>query len=104
MKKFNVAVVGATGIVGESMISILEERAFPVEQLTPIASKRSLGQKVSFRSEDLEIINLDNFDFRGIDFAFFSAGASVSREFAPIAAKAGSMVIDNTSEFRYDDE
>ena len=93
MKKFNVAVVGATGIVGESMISILEERAFPVEQLTPIASKRSLGQKVSFRSEDLEIINLDNFDFRGIDFAFFSAGASVSREFAPIAAKAGAEYV-----------
>ena len=69
MKKFNVAVVGATGMVGESMISIFEERAFPVEQLTPIASKRSLGQKVSFRSKDLEIIDLDNFDFKGIDFA-----------------------------------
>ena len=104
MKKFNVAVVGATGMVGESMISILEERAFPVEQLTPLASKRSLGKKVSFQSKDLEIVDLDNFDFRGIDFAFFSAGASVSRDFAPIAAKAGSMVIDNTSEFRYDDE
>ena len=104
MKKFNVAVVGATGMVGESMISILEERAFPVEQLTPLASKRSLGQKVNFRSEDLEIIDLDNFDFKGIDFAFFSAGALVSREFAPLAAKAGALVIDNTSEFRYDDE
>ena len=104
MKKFNVAVVGATGMVGESMISILEERAFPIEQLTPIASKRSLGQKVHFQSEDLEIINLDNFDFKGIDFAFFSAGAAVSREFAPLAAKAGAVVIDNTSEFRYDDE
>ena len=104
MKKYNVAVVGATGMVGESMISIFEERAFPVEQLTPIASKRSLGQTVSFRSKDLEIIDLDNFDFKGIDFAFFSAGASVSREFAPLAAKAGAVVIDNTSEFRYDDE
>ena len=104
MKKFNVAVVGATGMVGESIISIFEERAFPVEQLTPIASKRSLGQKVSFRSKDLEIIDLDNFDFKGIDFAFFSAGAAVSREFAPLAAKAGAVVIDNTSEFRYDDE
>ncbi len=104
MKKFNVAVVGATGMVGESMISILEERAFPVEQLTPIASKRSLGQKVHFQSKDLEIIDLDNFDFKGIDFAFFSAGASVSRDFAPLAAKAGAVVIDNTSEFRYDDE
>ena len=104
MKKFNVAVVGATGIVGEAMISIFEERAFPVEQLTPIASKRSLGQTVSFRSKDLEIIDLDNFDFKGIDFAFFSAGAAVSREFAPLAAKAGAVVIDNTSEFRYDDE
>ena len=83
MKKFNIAVVGATGMVGESMISILEERAFPVEQLTPLASKRSLGQTVSFRSKDLEIIDLDNFDFKGIDFAFFSAGAAVSREFAP---------------------
>ena len=71
MKKFNVAVVGATGMVGESMISILEERAFPVEQLTPLASKRSLGQKVNFRSEDLEIIDIDNFDFNGIDFSFF---------------------------------
>jgi len=104
MKKFNVAVVGATGMVGESMISILEERAFPIEQLTPIASKRSLGQKVNFRSEDLEIIDLDNFNFKGIDFAFFSAGALVSRDFAPLAAKAGALVIDNTSEFRYDDE
>ena len=104
MKKFNLAVVGATGMVGESMISILEERAFPVEQLTPIASKRSLGRKVHFQSKDLEIIDLDNFDFKGIDFAFFSAGASVSRDFAALAAKAGAVVIDNTSEFRYDDE
>tara|TARA_B100001250_G_scaffold76698_1_gene62821 strand:+ start:106 stop:1131 length:1026 start_codon:yes stop_codon:yes gene_type:complete len=104
MKEFNVAVVGATGMVGESMISILEERAFPVGQLTPIASRRSLGKKVSFKSKDLEIIDLDNFDFNGIDFAFFSAGASVSRDFAPLAAKAGAVVIDNTSEFRYDDQ
>ena len=68
MKKFNVAVVGATGMVGESMISILEERAFPVEQLTPLASKRSLGKKVSFQSKDLEIVDLNNFDLHGNNF------------------------------------
>jgi len=104
MKKFNVAVVGATGMVGESMISILDERAFPIQQLIPLASKRSSGQKINYQSKDLEVIDLENFDFKGIDFAFFSAGASVSREFAPSAANAGAVVIDNTSEFRYDDD
>ena len=104
MKKFNVAVVGATGMVGESMISILDERAFPVQQLIPLAGKRSSGQKINYQSKDLEVIDLENFDFKGIDFAFFSAGASVSREFAPSAANAGAVVIDNTSEFRYDDD
>ncbi len=104
MKKYNVAVVGATGMVGESMISILEERAFPIEQLVPLASKRSVGKKINFGSEDLEVIDLDTFKFDGIDFAFFSAGASVSREYAPTAAKAGAVVIDNTSEFRYQDD
>lgn len=103
-KQVNVAVVGATGAVGETMISVLEQRNFPVERLVPLASSRSAGSRVSFRGKQIVVQELDGFDFSGIDIALFSAGASVSREYAPRAAAAGCVVIDNTSEFRYEDD
>jgi aspartate-semialdehyde dehydrogenase len=103
-RQVNVAVVGATGAVGETMISVLEERKFPVGTLYPLASSRSAGSRVSFRGEQVRVQDLANFDFKGVDIALFSAGASVSREHAPRAAAAGCIVIDNTSEYRYDDD
>ena len=101
---FNVAVVGATGLVGETMISVLEERAFPVRELHALASERSLGRSVSFRGRSYPVEELAGFDFAGCDFVMFSAGAAVSREHAPRAVAAGCLVIDNTSEFRYRDD
>ena len=102
-RQFAVAVVGATGLVGEMMIRVLEERGFPVSQLFPLASNRSLGHSVSFRGRSCAVNELEGFDFAQCDFALFSAGAAVSREHAPRAAAAGCIVIDNTSEFRYQD-
>ncbi|HWG10606.1 MAG TPA: aspartate-semialdehyde dehydrogenase [Rhodanobacteraceae bacterium] len=99
---YKVAVVGATGAVGETLLSILAEREFPVGELVPLASERSAGGKVEFANKSLTVKNLAGFDFAGIDIAFFSAGGKVSREHAPRAAAAGAVVIDNTSEFRYD--
>ena len=99
-----VAIVGATGLVGQAILSILEQRSFPVEELIPLASERSVGKSIRFNDQDYEVMVLDDFDFESIDFSFFSAGSSVSRIFAPKAANAGSVVIDNTSEFRYDDQ
>ena len=99
-----VAIVGATGLVGQAILSILEQRSFPVEELIPLASERSAGKSIRFNDQDYEVMVLDDFDFESIDFSFFSAGSSVSRIFAPKAANAGSVVIDNTSEFRYDDQ
>ena len=104
MKKYNVAIIGATGLVGESLISILQERKFPVNKLYPLASKRSLGLKVKFNSDDIGVMDLDEFNFDGIDFCFFSAGSKVSDRYAPIAANAGAIVIDNTSRYRYEDD
>jgi aspartate-semialdehyde dehydrogenase len=103
-KEFRVAVVGATGLVGETMISVLEERGFPVSQLYALASERSVGRGASFRGRNIGVRELKGFDFSQCDFAFFSAGAAVSREYAPQAVAAGCLVIDNTSEFRYRDE
>ena len=103
-KKYNVAIVGATGVVGEVILSILHEREFPVGDVVPLASERSAGKKVMLGSKPIMVQDLATFDFAGIDFAFFSAGAEVSLEHAPRAAKAGAMVIDNTSAFRYDDD
>jgi aspartate-semialdehyde dehydrogenase len=100
-REFTIAVVGATGLVGETMIRVLEERAFPVGQLHPLASNRSLGRRVTFRGRSVAVRELAGFDFTGCDFVLFSAGAAVSREHAPRAAAAGCLVIDNTSEFRY---
>ena len=102
-RQFAVAVVGATGLVGEMMITVLEERAFPVSQLFPLASNRSLGRSVSFRGRNHPVRELSGFDFSQCDLALFSAGAAVSREHAPRAVAAGCIVIDNTSEFRYQD-
>ncbi|HKT72845.1 MAG TPA: aspartate-semialdehyde dehydrogenase [Steroidobacteraceae bacterium] len=97
-----VAVVGATGLVGEMLVEVLEERDFPVTELHPLASDRSLGRSVAFRGRNYPVKALASFDFTGIDFAFFSAGGAVSREHAPRAAATGCIVIDNTSEFRYE--
>jgi aspartate-semialdehyde dehydrogenase len=100
---FKVAVVGATGNVGREMLQILAERAFPVSEVVALASERSLGRQVSFGEDDvLDVQSLDGFDFRGTDFVLSSAGGAVSAEFAPRAAKAGAVVIDNTSHFRMD--
>ena len=98
----NVAVVGATGAVGETMIKILEQRKFPVAQLFPLASERSVGKVVMFRGKAVRIQDLATFDFSQTPVGFFSAGGSVSAEFAPKAVDAGCVVIDNTSHFRND--
>ena len=104
MSQYNVAIVGATGLVGESLISLLEDREFPISSLIPIASERSQNKHVQFKGENIKIQVLNDFNFTGVDFAFFSAGALVSEQFAPIAAKTGAIVIDNTSQFRYEDD
>jgi aspartate-semialdehyde dehydrogenase len=100
MKKFRVAIAGATGAVGREMMKVLEERDFPVEQLIPLASERSEGHKLEFRGEELTVRRLKPDSFAGVDVALFSPGAAVSREFAPQAARAGAVVIDNSSAFR----
>jgi aspartate-semialdehyde dehydrogenase len=100
MKKYNVAVVGATGAVGNEMIKILEERNFPVNKLKLLASQRSFGKKLEFKGKQLPVEVLDENSFKGIKIGLFSAGGSISERFAPIAAEAGCVVIDNTSAFR----
>lgn len=104
MKKYNVAVVGATGAVGETMLAILEERDFPVGDIFPLASSRSAGRKIRFKGKDVVVLDLADFDFSKAEIALFSAGGSVSEEFAPKAAAAGCVVIDNTSKFRREDD
>ena len=99
----HVAVVGATGAVGIEMIKTLEKRDFPVGKLTLLASARSAGKKLKFRGQDIVVKELTKDSFKGIDIALFSAGGAISREFAPIAAKAGCVVVDNSSAFRMDD-
>ncbi|HEY4952664.1 MAG TPA: aspartate-semialdehyde dehydrogenase [Verrucomicrobiae bacterium] len=99
----HVAVVGATGAVGIEMIKTLEKRNFPVGKLTLLASARSVGKKLKFRGQEIAIQELTKDSFAGIDIALFSAGGSISKEFAPIAAKAGCVVVDNSSVFRQDD-
>ena len=101
---FSVAVVGATGLVGEAMLACLEQRKFPVRDLKLLASERSAGQRIRFGGESYVVADLAGFDFTGVDIALFSAGGSVSRMHAPRAAAAGAMVIDNTSCFRYEDD
>ena len=103
-RTYDVAVIGATGLVGETMIQILEERGFPVGRLYPLASARSAGRSVKFRDRSIPVAVLDGFDFEQVQIALFSAGGSVSAEHAARAAAAGAVVIDNTSHFRYDDD
>jgi len=102
-RKQHVAVVGATGAVGVEMIKTLERRNFQVARLTLLASARSLGKKLKFHGDEIAIKQLARDSFEGVDIALFSAGGSISKEFAPIAAKAGCVVIDNSSAFRMDD-
>jgi len=102
MKKYHVAVVGATGAVGNEMISILEERNFPVGKITLLASERSLGKELTFRGRPTPVQVLGENSFTGVEVGLFSAGGSVSQKYAPIAAGAGCVVIDNTSAFRMD--
>ncbi|TMQ01542.1 MAG: aspartate-semialdehyde dehydrogenase [Verrucomicrobia bacterium] len=99
----HVAVVGATGAVGVEMIKTLEKRGFPVSTLTLLASARSAGRQLKFRGEAIPVKELTRDSFAGIDIALFSAGGGISKEFAPIAARAGSVVVDNSSAFRMDD-
>ncbi|MEA3228858.1 MAG: aspartate-semialdehyde dehydrogenase [Campylobacterota bacterium] len=105
-KRYNVAVVGASGAVGEEILTILAEIDFPLNKLVPLASARSVGKNVSFNGEELAIIELTNdvFEKEEIEIALFSAGGSVSAEFAPDAVKAGAVVIDNTSHFRMQED
>jgi aspartate-semialdehyde dehydrogenase len=104
MKTYDVAVVGATGAVGEVMLSILAERDFPVGTVYALASERSEGKRVSFGDKTLVVENLANFDFSKVQIGLFSPGGAISKIYAPIAAKAGCVVIDNTAEFRYQDD
>ena len=103
-KTFNVAIVGATGLVGETLLRVLEERNFPVGEVYPLASNRSLGKSVTFRGRSLPVLELADFDFSRAQIGLFCAGAAVSKEYAPKAAAAGCIVIDNTAEFRYDED
>lgn len=98
--KYDVAVAGATGLVGETMIEILEQREFPVGSLYLLASERSVGKTIQFRGKNIKVRNLADFDFSGVDIGLFSAGGSVSAEHAPRAGEAGCIVVDNTSHFR----
>lgn len=103
-KSYHVAIVGATGAVGQELLRVLERRAFPVERLLPLSSERSAGTGVSFRGQQIQAERLSAESFNGIDVAFFSAGGNISREYAPIARDAGALVIDNSSVFRMDDD
>ena len=102
--QFDIAVVGATGVVGEAMLEILRERKFPVGKIYALASERSIGKTVSFGRRELEVENLADFDFSKVQIGLFSAGGSISQEYAPKAVAAGCVVVDNTSHFRYDDD
>ena len=97
-----VAVVGATGAVGEVMLAILHERGFPIRELIPLASARSAGQTVDFGNQKVLVRDLATFDPHGVDIALFSAGGAISKEYAPKFAAAGAIVVDNSSAFRYD--
>jgi aspartate-semialdehyde dehydrogenase len=99
---YNIVVVGATGNVGREMLNILAEREFPVDKITALASRRSLGTECSFGDKTLKCQDLDGFDFTGWDMALFAVGSEATKKYAPIAAKAGCVVIDNSSLYRYD--
>ena len=102
--KYDIAVVGATGVVGEALLEILSSRKFPAGKVYALASERSVGQQVNFGNRQLAVEDLATFDFSKVQIGLFSAGGSISEEFAPKAAAAGCVVIDNTSHFRYEDD
>lgn len=104
MRKFNVAVVGATGAVGEELFRVLEEVNFPINKLIPLASARSAGSKIEYMNKEITVLELTEtvFEENDVEIAFFSAGGSVSEKFAKFAVEAGAVVIDNTSHFRMD--
>jgi aspartate-semialdehyde dehydrogenase len=104
MKNYTVAVVGATGLVGRTMVKVLEERKFGIGKLVLLASERSAGSTIPFNGKPVEVQKLQEDKFKDVAFALFSAGASVSKEFAPLAAKHGAVAIDNSSAFRTDDQ
>ncbi len=99
---YRIAVVGATGNVGREMLNILAEREFPVDEIAALASRKSLGSECSFGDRTLKTLDLDAFDFSGWDIAFFAIGSEATKKYAPIAARAGCVVIDNSSLYRYD--
>lgn len=101
---YNVAVLGATGAVGETMLELLEERDFPVGEVYALASQRSAGKRIPFRGGELTVLDAESFDFSQARIGLFSAGASVSEVYGPRAAAAGCVVVDNTSRFRYEDD
>jgi len=101
-RSWNVAVLGATGLVGEMMLQVLTERKFPVKELFPLASSRSVGKKVTFNGREWPVIDVETFDFARAQIGLFSAGGDVSAKYGPKAGAAGCVVIDNTSHFRYD--
>jgi len=103
-KLFNVAIVGATGAVGETLVEVLAERDFPIDNLYLLASERSAGSSVPFKGRNIRVENLADFDFSQAHIGLFSAGAAISEKYAPKAAAAGCIVVDNTSHFRYDDD
>ena len=103
IKKYNIAIVGATGVVGETMLSILEERNFPVNNLVLLASERSKGKEYFFNGETIEVQILNENSFQNIDIALFSAGSSISKQYANVAVNSGCIVIDNSSAFRMDE-
>lgn len=103
-RQLNVAIVGVTGAVGEALLAVLQERNFPINTLYPLASARSVDKTVLFKNKQLDVLDLAEFDFNGVDIALFSAGGSVSKEYAPKAAAAGCVVVDNTSCFRYEQD
>jgi aspartate-semialdehyde dehydrogenase len=101
-RQYKVAVAGATGAVGQQMVACLEERNFPVAELKPLASERSIGKTVTYKGKEIPVEVLDKDSFKGMDIALFSAGGSISKEFGPIAAQSGAVVVDNSSAWRMD--
>jgi len=104
MRKYNVVILGATGLVGQTLLTILEARNFPIEKLYVLASSRSVGEKIRYNEKTYTVQDAAQFDFTKAQIGFFSAGSAVSAEYVPKATKAGCVVIDNTSHFRYDDD
>lgn len=101
MKKHNISIAGATGVVGATILSILEERNFPINKIFLLASHRTAGEKRKFKNQEIEIQDIDKFDFSQSDISFFCTGNEISAKYAPIATKAGNLVIDKSSHFRY---